>query len=1086
MKNVITNSLKNETTMKRWQKLLALSVIFMFTCSLGFAQTPIKGKVIDEDGNPLPGVNIVIEGTTIGVVTNIDGLFNIRANTGQKLMVRFIGMKSQLIEIKNAETFINVTLVTEFTQLDELVVVGYGTQKKESIVGSIATAKAEDIKMQGNVSNMTDALTGIIPGLTVLSVSGMPGGDLESDTKIYTPSEILIRGKTTWNDAGPLILVDGVERLIGDVDINEVESVSVLKDASATAVFGVKGGNGVILITTKRGTEGKAQFSIEAEMSFETPSKYIETVDMAEASIARNIAIERTRRLNPGVWDLYYSDEEVNYFRTGKYPYAYQNLRWSDVLLKDFEMSHRVNMTVRGGTKKVKYFASASYNHVGDIMNSEDLGQGYIPSYSYDRLNIRSNFDFELTKTTKLQANFAAMFGLRSTPPSTTREGLFGGLLFQSGDSPILRYEDGVYGDQDPQFFAYNSYYKLNYNGVRSEPRTMVNMDYTLTQNLDFITEGLKVSGKLAYDNTFRNDGRGVNETGYPVKTIDKNFYLNGGYYDYETETYMLEGAPANMDEYTDWTYPTSGTEGFDWVKEPITYRDEEVDLKKADRTLYYEVKLDYAKSFDVHGVTAMAMFSRQESERGSNWPKKREDWVGRVTYDYDHRYLFEANGAYNGSEKFGPLYRFDFFPSVAAGWMLSNERFIKDNVSWLDELKVRYSYGLVGNDNVDLNGVQWPYATVWGTYNWTESGSNPHEATYYGYPSPYKEYTKYDEGNPGNPYLHWEIATKQNLGIEIGVFNNKLNLTADFFKEDREDMLISGEDRTLPPLTGKPATTANIGKAKTHGAEIEIMYRSKFKEIDFWVSANWTFARGEVIYKETPELVEEHQRPEGKPIDFTKTGISNGFIESWDDFYGAPPHANITETGVLLPGDLIMVDFNSDGKYNSSDDNAPYGYPKYPQNNYGINAGATYKGFELSVRFLGAYNATRRIGDDIFYNDNLYVPTYLLEDTWTPEYSNENPTYPALVMKYQRNKYMPSDPYTYWDASFFRLQSAQLAYSLPKRWTKPMGINNLKLYVNGRNLFLWTKMPNDGVGFTTGKNYPTKKQVNIGLNIQF
>lgn len=1071
--------------MKNWHKLMTLFVIFVFTYSLSAAQAPIKGKVSDEEGNTIPGVNIIIDGTTRGVITDINGEFTIEAEVGHSLLIQFVGMKTQIVGITDPAKFLEIALEVETTQLDEIIVVGYGTQKKASVVGAIGTAKADDIKQQGNVSNMTDALTGIIPGLTVLSVSGMPGGDFESNTKIYTPSEILIRGKTTWNNAGPLILVDGVERLINDVDIAEVESVSVLKDASATAVFGVKGGNGVVLITTKRGIEGKAKFSVEAEMSYETPSKFIDAVDMAQSAYARNLAIERTRRFSPGIWDRYYADEEVDYFRTGQYPYAYQNLKWTDVLYKDYVLSNRVNMSVRGGTEKVKYFASAAYNHVGDIMASEDLGQGYHPSYSYDRLNIRSNFDFQLTKTTQLRANFASMYGVRTTPPSTTREGLFGATKYQAGAAPILVYEDGVYGEDDPANKAYNAYFDLNYNGVETQPRTMVNMDYSLIQNLDVVTKGLKLSGMLAYDNTFRNEGRRVRETGYWRKTIDKNFYLDGGYYDYDTETYMLGETPANMDDWTTWNDNEGGYDGFGWIKPPLSQGDEELtneSIKNTDRTLYYEAKLDYARSFDKHNVTGLAMFSRQQNERGSNFPRKREDWVGRVTYNYDLRYLLEANGAYNGSEKFGPEYRFDFFPSVAAGWVLSNENFIKDNLSWLDILKVRYSYGLVGNDNVNA-GSQWPYATIWNNWNYKSS----YEESFYGYPFPYEELTRYEEGNPGNPNLHWEKATKQNLGVEIGVFDDALSISADVFTEDRTDMLIAGSDRKLPPITGKPPTTANIGSAKSHGGEIEISYRGNVKEFNYWASAYWAVAKSEVIYKETPELTPEHQRPEGKPIGFTRAGIATGFIESWDDFYSVPGAADDTKTGVLMPGDMAMMDFNADGRYFSNEDNAPYGYPLYPQNNYGINFGGDYKGFEISVRFLGSYNVTRHIDDDIFYYDNLFVPKYLLDDTWSPEYNNANPSYPALTMKYQRpNNYNPSGSYTYWDASFIRLQSAQLAYSLPKKWVEPLKINNLKIYVNGRNLFLWTQMPNDGVGFSTGKNYPTKKQINLGLNIQF
>jgi TonB-linked SusC/RagA family outer membrane protein len=1068
--------------MTNWQKLFSLLAIFMFTFSLSYSQTPVEGKVIDENGDAIPFATVLIEGTTIGTSTNEEGVFNLNARSGQKLMVQFIGYKSEIVEITDATSTLVITMQVEATTLDDVIVVGYGVQKKASVVGAISTARQEDIKTQGNVSNLTDALTGIIPGVTVLSVSGMPGGDLESGTKIYTPSEILIRGKTTWNSAAPLILVDGVERAMNDIDISEVESISVLKDASATAVFGVKGGNGVILITTKRGSMGKPRFNIEVEQSFETPSKMITAADIPTSAQARNYAIERTRRFSNTVWnELHLSDEEIGYFRDGTYPYAYQNIDWQDVLLKRFTNSNRINITTSGGTDRVKYFASTSYNHVGDIMNSEDLGQGYLPSYSYDRFNVRSNFDFNITKTTKLQANFSGMHGVRNTPPSGTREGLFAGISTQSGDMPILVYEDGIYGAQDGRFQAANPYFRLNFLGTRTEPRTMINMDYTLDQKLDFITEGLSLSGKVAYDNTFRNEGRSIHDDGYVTKTIYKEFYLRGGYYDYENEMYMLDGEPANMNDWT--VYDTPGaSEGFGWAKEPNTYRSERVSLGNAERSLYYELALRYIRSFNNHNITALAMFSRFQIERGSNWPGKREDWVGRITYDYDTRYFIEMNGAYNGSEKFGPEYRFDFFPSVAGGWLLSNESFIKDNINWINNLKIRYSYGMVGNDRVNT-GSTWPYLTIWDTYNFGYS-----EDTYYGYPNTYDRYIRYNEGNPGNPNLRWEKATKQNLGLEFGAFRNKLSFTVDLFNELRTDMLIGASDResTVPPIYGKPAPPANIGEAKSHGAEFEITHRNVIRnKFSFWVSYNWAVARSEVIYKESTELTLPHQRPEGFPINQTRTGISTGFINSWDDLYSVTGPASASDNGKLLPGDLIMLDFNSDGNYQGSFDNVPYGYPTYPQNNYGISFGGNYEGFDLSVRILGAYNTTRRISPALFWSDNLFAPEAILSETWSPQYNNSDPTYPALAMN--AKIYTPLGEFQQYDGSFVRLQSIQLTYTLPQSLSNRIKMNHIKLYVNGRNLFLWTNMPNDGVGLVgDGKNYPTRKQINFGMNIQF
>lgn len=435
---------KNDT---RHKCILFCLFVFVSLLNAQSQDRTISGKVVDEDNSPLPGLNIILQNTTIGAQTDFNGFYELQVPADEEVILEysFLGYALQTITV-GTENIIDVIMVPDVDALNEVIVVGYGTQKIESVVGAIGTATGKDLKQQGNVSNLTDALTGMIPGLSVLSASGMPGGDFQSNTKIFTPTELLIRGKTTWNDASPLILVDGIERPMGDVDVSEVESISVLKDASATAVFGVKGGNGVILITTKRGKTGKSIFNIEAEMSYVTPSDQVTVAPVPESAIARNIGLERIRRFNQGLWDeLYYSDEEVGYFRDGTYPYAYQNMDWSDVLFKDFTKSYRVNATASGGTEKVKYFVSTSFNHQGDIMNSQDLGQGYTPTYSYDRFNIRTNFDFQISKTTKLTANFSGMHGVQKKPPGATREGLFAGPSQYSGDLPILQYEDGVY-----------------------------------------------------------------------------------------------------------------------------------------------------------------------------------------------------------------------------------------------------------------------------------------------------------------------------------------------------------------------------------------------------------------------------------------------------------------------------------------------------------------------------------------------------------------------------------------------------------------------------------------------------------------
>ncbi|MFC2081355.1 SusC/RagA family TonB-linked outer membrane protein [Bacteroidota bacterium] len=1056
----------------------------MFTCSMVFAQAPIRGKVIDEDGNPIPGVNIVIEGTTRGAVTDLEGLFSIQAVPGQNLEIRFVGMKSQIIEIQSTELFLDVTLEQDIQSLEEIIVVGYGTQKKESVVGAIGTAKGEDLKLQGNVSSLRDALAGAIPGVAVLPTSGLAG---RGDERIYRETEILIRGKTTWNDASPLILVDGIERDMNDINVTEVESISVLKDASATAVFGVKGGNGVILITTKRGKEGKAKFSFEGEMSMESPSRIVEGAGTVNSLVALNHAIERTRRIQGAnaPLDSYYSDEVVEYYRNGTYPYAFPDNDWLDIMFKDFAKSYRVNADVSGGTEKVKYFASVGYNHFDDLLDVQDLGQGYIPSYNYDRMNIRSNFDFKITPSTTLQANFSGVYSDRSHPPTTSLNSVFDGLVDQPGNSQVLMYEDGMYGAYNYAISVANPMYDLHNSGMLRELRTTMNMDYTLKQELDFITKGLSLSGKLAYDNLFVNEGVRIRDSGLRTKTIDPEFYLRGGYYDKEAEVYMLDGQPVYDMASTGWAVydeeqGASVAAGFGWIKEPNTYDAEDLDLDKSLRTLYYEVRMNYARNFDKHGVSGLAMFSRQEGEKGSNWPSKREDWVGRLTYDYGQRYFMEVNGAYNGSEKFGPQHRFDFFPSVAAGWVISNEGFMQQSSNWLEKLKVRYSMGLVGNDRVKT-GSTWPYLTIYTI----DEGETDVDLSSLGYPESNYEYISYLEGIPGNPDLRWEKARKQNLGLDLGLFRNKIMFTMDIFNEYRYDMLLAADERGVPVISGKPATAANVGEAKSKGMELEFTYRNSTRnnKLNYWFTTNWSVARSEVIFKETPELVPEHQAPEGFPLGQTRTGISTGFIESWDDLYTSTGSSVIDETSHLMPGDLVMLDFDADGAYESNDDVVPYGYPVYPQNNYSFSLGADYAGLQFSIQFVGAYNVTRRISTTMFASKNAYAPAYVLEDTWTKAYNNPDPTYPALSL---RDKYSPEGHYERFDGSFLRCSSIQLAYNLPRRWTRPLSIENVKFYINGRNLLLWTRMPDDGVGENhDSKNYPIKKQVNFGINIQ-
>lgn len=1067
--------------------LTIVSFVVWGSVQLFAQQGLITGTVIDETGVFMPGVNVTIQGTTVGTITNTEGKFSLPGvSVGDVIVISFVGMESQNVTVTSLDQVINVTLVTGQIGLEEVVVIGYGSQKKESVVGAIGTAQGEDIRSQGNVSNLKDALTGVIPGMAVLSTSGLAGG---GNPAITRETEILIRGKTTWNNSTPLILVDGVERDMDDIDINEVESISVLKDASATAVFGVKGGNGVILITTKRGAIGEAEFTLEGEYSMETWSKIVEPADLLSSIEAFNYAVERTRRIDQsGRLGNYYSDLVIGYYRDQTYPYAYPNNDWLDIAFKDFAKSFRVNGTVRGGTERLKYFASAGYNHVDDLFNGQNIGQGYQPGYNYDRINVRSNFDVKLTGTTNLKVNFYGIQTFQSSIPHYQINGFYSAISGIPGNSMVHRYEDGTYGAYNADILAPNPMYEINLGGLDGDNTTTVNMDYSLQQDLGFVTKGLSLSAMLAYDNKFETDALRVRDDGALTKTIIPEFYLEGGYYDYEDGLYKhADGTIADMDFYTIFTEDTGGEKeaGFGWIDRPVIYTAESGEANRSKRNLYYEVRMNYARQFGRHDVTGTMGFTRQETVSGSNWPRKREDWIGRATYNFDRRYYFEVNGAYNGSEKFGPGYKFDLFPSVGVSWNLANESFMQNVAGdWLDILKLRYSIGLVGNDRVDV-GSQWPYVTIWEERGTGDDDLTRLDQSAFGWPySNYDGYTIYVEGTPGNPNLKWETARKQNLGLDLGFFNNRLSLSTDLWNEFRYDMLIAADDREVPPVTGVPSNAAaNLGEAKSKGMEFEVTYRNTVAGgLYYWAKANWSVSRSEVIYKANAPLTPTHRADEGFPLNQTKTSMATGILQSWDDLYSTVGSSTGGQNQQRMPGDVALLDFDADGLYESSDDVVPYGYPVYPQNNYGISMGLDYKGISFSILFAGAYNVTRNINSDHLGNERAYVPEYLLDRTWT--YNPSGADFPALS---RGPKWNPIGHYGRYDGSFFRLQNAQLAYALPERWMSRIGMKKIEVYANGRNLWMWSKMPDDGVGADHDiSNYPTKKQFNLGLRLQF
>lgn len=1062
------------------KKKLKILVLFLAIGLQTYGQTPkVTGTVTDDTGQSLPGVTVVVTGSKLAVITENNGKYVINAKQGDQLQFSFIGMKD-VVQTVGKNLVVNVKMTSDSKALEEVIVVGYSTQKKSTVTGAVTQTTGEKLKRQGNITSVTDALQGAMPGVTVLPTSGIPGGSSQDAGNNSRASDILIRGKNTWNNSAPLILVDGVERNMNDINVNEIATISVLKDASATAVYGMKGGNGVILITTQRGNVGKAKLSVEFNQTYESLSKYPENANTLDGFTARNYAIINEVDVRPTAWDFYLPQSVLQHYRDKDLPFAFPDNNWRDVMVKDYVTSQNANLKVQGGNKFVKYFGSMSFLHQGDIMKTEDIGQGYDPSFSYDRFNFRTNLDFNVTKTTQFSVGLSGVYGKQQRSGAGTTS-VFTALSGHAPDAPVIRYEDGVFGNSDAYaIIGGNEYANINLSGTNVDNRTELNSDFTLNQKLDVITKGLYFKGRFAFDTNFSTSGREVNPGGFVSKFIRPDFYLKGGSYNYEKESYQLDGVLLSTADmiaagYAVYNYPTGATNGFTWVPAPDSFDTEQVTGNASRLTTYYEASLNYNRSFGKHTITGLALFSRQIVNNGSSWPLKREDWVSRAVYDYDNKYFTEINATYNGSEKFGPGNKFDIFPSISVGWNVFKEKFIKDHAKVISNLKLKYSFGIVGNDRIE--GEQWGYITTWNQGAQFNQANNNNAFGIANIGS----FLKYNEGTPGNPDLRWEKAEKQNYGVEFGFFENALTGSFDYFKEYRYDMLISGGQRTIPNIYGQKAPAANLGIVNSNGFEIEASFSKSFKSgFNFTVGGNFTRAENVIGYKEDAELKPFYQQQAGYPIGQNRINQQIGFIQSYDDLYNGAN--SINNNNDVLPGDLRMLDYNANGVLDP-DDASPYGHPAYPLNTFGVNFNIGYKGWSLSANFYGTQNTTREISYATFFSNSSLIQPYLFEDTWTPEYGNANPTYPQLAFQ----KASGTGTYNYFDGALVRLRSAELSYTLPKKWSKTFASSQTKLYVSGNNLFLWTDMPADGEGSNLeSRTYPLKKTVTIGASIQF
>ena len=1050
-------------TMKR---TAALCLVGAF-CSLNAQaqKIQVKGNLVDGTGEPLIGATVKVKGNAgVGAVTDFDGNFKIDVpSENSTLVFTYVGMKTKEVKVGKKREF--KLILEDDNAIGEVVVVGYGQQKKASVVGAITQTTGKVLERAGGVSDIGSALTGNLPGVITSSSSGMPG---DEDPKI------VIRGVSSWNSSDPLVLVDGIERPMSSVDIHSVQSISVLKDASATAVYGVKGANGVILITTKRGTEGKAKISASASSALKLVSKLPETYGSADALYYVNQAIKHELGLSPSSWGDIRSTDFINNYNapagsidpeTGLLmSERYPDVDWQKELFKDYAMSYNANVNIAGGTKAVKYYSAIDYQHEGDLFREWKNNRGYTSGYGFNRINVRSNLDFQLTKTTTLKANLAGSHGIRKSPYGLEKGSWAETQLWQAAysaphDTFLPQYSDGAWGyfPKDEQGSP-NSVTNLALHGEQSTTTTRINTDFTLEQDLSFITKGLKASALVSWDNVFVEASRGINDLDHAAQYK---------YIDPITGVVTYKEKPG-------------GKNNFDFV-ETIAWKTDAGALNNnlTQRNLFYQAQLYWGRKFGQHDVTAMGVFNRSERATGSQFTNYREDWAFRTTYNYADRYMLEYNGAYNGSEKFSKDNRFAFFNSGAIGWNVANEKWFKPVAetkvfgrNLVDILKLRYSYGEIGEDNV---WERWLYQTTWAYGGKTHLDStNPNNESIY---------TWYKESKVGNPDIHWEKAIKKNFGIDYAFLGGLVAGSLEFFSEKRSDIMIAGNSRSVPFYFGASAPYMNKGRTKTTGYELEVRLKYDFANgIHAYANMNMTHAKNVVTEHDDPVMLPSYQKNVGYSIGQAKSYLDNGTAQSWDDVIAMTPHN--TNDNQKLPGQYIITDFNGDGVIDTND-SAPYGYTGTPQNTYNATIGIDYKGFSIYAQFYGVTNVSRYVAFNSLPKSFLHT-VFKEGDYWSPSTPDG---IPSLRMN-STPSYYEGTRFLY-DGSFCRLKNLEVAYTWNDGWIKSLGLSMLKVYVNGNNLFLWTDMPDDresnfaGTGLASQGAYPTMKRINFGFKLE-
>ncbi|WP_448790190.1 SusC/RagA family TonB-linked outer membrane protein [Bacteroides graminisolvens] len=1022
-----------------------LSVFLMLLAgqTLWAQQRQVTGIVKDQTGEPIIGASVLEKGSTNGVITDLDGNFKLTVSNAVKavLQISYVGYKTQEISV-NGKTLLEVVLKEDTELLDEVVVVGYGAQKKESVVGAISQVSSKEL-LASPAANVSQAIAGKIPGVITTQTSGAPGQD---DTKIN------IRGRATFaGDGSPLILVDGVERTFSQIAPDDIETISVLKDASATAVYGVRGANGVMLITTKRGRDQKPEVNLTANWQIQSPTRSDTYLDSYQSVVLLEEALK-----NDGL-PSQFSANDIEMYRksaagelSGLDAMLYPNVDWYDEVLKKSAPAQRYNVSVRGGTKRMRYYASAElYDQKGLIKELSQDMYGNSSSPSYRRYAFRANMDLFLTKDLTFSVNFGTRFEERrgsNTSESSTFSQTFYELNHTPGWLFPVSYEVQN-GESTKTLYGGSSQYQSNIvaalakGGYYRATNTINETNFILDYKMDWLTKGLSAKGMVSFD-----------YDSYYKKMFKADF-----------ATYELNDRDnyESMDAYNQ--FNSDGELAYS-KENSTTYK------------LYMEAQVNYARQFGKHDVTAMVLYNQNDYRYNSELAKRYQGLVGRVTYGYDDRYLAEFNAGYNGSENFLQGKRFGFFPAVSVGWRISNEEFMAGTAQWLNNLKIRASYGEVGNDIYTVNGTAQRFL-------YEEKWSQVSNAYYFGSSGKTGIY----ESQYPNLGVTWERAHKYNVGLEFGLWNGLLNGNVDVFYEKRNDILTSY--LTRPQWVGVALAAGNLGETKNSGYEIELKHNNRINEdLSYNVGLTYSHARNEIISMDEPELKTAYRKREGNPISQYFGLIAEGFVTQADL---DNPDFPVSTFGTVKVGDLKYKDANGDGFIDDRDESR-IGYSDIPENTYALSLGVNYKGWGFSVMFQGVDHVSRYYDAEAMYAfvSGGKVKEHHLE-RWNPAqseaYNLQHANYPLLHYDNYGDHNQRTNSFFLKNGSFVRLKNIELSYTLPENWSKVAGMSNCRLYVNANNLITWDHLNNLTDPESNGSNrYPIMKTVNFGVNIKF